>query len=155
MIKKLATNLFDLLVYTYVLGFCILPINLIIDYFLVSFDLIQPPDVVWLPMTYWELAKTMFMVGVFEEVVFRYIIQKKLFSNLLKFKPVGAIVAASVLFGCAHFVNPGPWLYNLPQVIGAACGGLFLGWAYRKKGLLFVILMHFLYNFTLSALFYI
>jgi membrane protease YdiL (CAAX protease family) len=100
------------------------------------------------------VAWSMFMVGLVEETLFRHILQHRILEGFLKIRPWLAISIASVVFGCAHFINPGDWLVNLPQVVGATFAGYYLGMKYRQFGLLFVIMVHAIYNFFISALIY-
>lgn len=99
------------------------------------------------------LAWSMFLVGVVEETIFRYILQDKILEKFLKWKSWMSVPFASVVFGAAHFANAGNWIENLPQVVGATCAGLVLGVAYKKRNLLFVILVHGLYDFLITLVY--
>lgn len=70
---------------------------------------------------------------IFEEIVFRGIIQKGLINKGTK--PVNAIIIASVIFGLVH---ANPW-----QFVGAVLLGCVLGLVYHKtKSLLLPMLLH-------------
>lgn len=70
---------------------------------------------------------------IFEEIVFRGIIQKGLINKGTK--PVNAIIIASVIFGLLH---ANPW-----QFVGAVLLGCVLGLVYHKtKSLLLPMLLH-------------
>ncbi|MCD0480583.1 CPBP family intramembrane metalloprotease [Chryseobacterium sp. LC2016-29] len=73
------------------------------------------------------------MAPIFEEIIFRGIIQKGMINNGVK--PWKAILLASVLFGVIH---GNPW-----QFVGATLLGTVLGLVYYKtKSLLLPILLH-------------
>lgn len=70
---------------------------------------------------------TTFLVGIFEELLFRGIIQH---ATVQRFGPIFGVILASVLFGTMHFVN---WVggqtfsATLTQVIHATLGGFLYG----------------------------
>ena len=98
------------------------------------------------------LAALFFMVGLFEETYFRYLVQDCLFTRFLRMPARMAWILASILFGAAHLMNPGSWVARLPQAIGAAGAGLWFGHLYNKRGLHFVILTHAIYDFGITYL---
>ncbi len=90
-------------------------------------------------------VSNLFLTCFAEEAFFRGYLQS-LFSS--KLGPIGGVVAASLLFGLAHF-GGGPAL-----VIFATVLGLGLGLAYAATGRLWVpIAMHFAFNFVHLAYF--
>jgi len=83
------------------------------------------------------------MAPVFEEIIFRGIIQKGLINNGVK--PWKAILLASVLFGLIH---GNPW-----QFVGATLLGCVLGVVYYKtKSLLLPMLLHGFNNLCSAVL---
>ena len=109
-------------------------------------------DVKQVPPPVWYLALVFLRVGVFEEGVFRYLIQDCMFGRWLEISWRYCWIFASILFGCAHFLNPGTFVQCLPQVLGAIGAGLWFGWVYRKRGLSRAILCHALYDFALTII---
>ena len=100
----------------------------------------------------WKLAWHFFLVGCVEECVFRYVLQDRILGLFIKRWHWIAILIAAIAFGAMHFMNPGDWIYNLPQVMGATAAGLYLGKKYRERSLLFVILVHGGYDFLITVL---
>ena len=83
------------------------------------------------------------MAPIFEEIIFRGIIQKGLINNGIK--PVKAIWISAILFGLVH---GNPW-----QFVGAVLLGYVLGIVYEKtKSLLLPILLHAFNNLTSTLL---
>lgn len=83
-----------------------------------------------------ELVLISALAGFAEELLFRGVLQTKV-----------GIVAASIIFGLAHFVS-------LSYVIAASIMGFYIGAAYQMSGhLLMPIQLHFIYD--LGALIYI
>ena len=88
----------------------------------------------------------MFLVGVFEEVYFRYFVMDCMLIRWLKSPVWLAVTLSSVVFGAAHLMNPGGWHVTLPQAVGAIGAGFWFAHVYRKYGLHMGILTHALYN---------
>ncbi len=85
------------------------------------------------------------MAPIFEEIVFRGIIQKGLINNGVK--PTAAIWIAAVIFGLVH---GNPW-----QFVGAVLLGVAMGIVYHRTGsLLLPILLHAFNNLIGSLLYY-
>lgn len=83
------------------------------------------------------------MAPIFEEIIFRGIIQKGLINNGMR--PAYAIIIASVVFGLVH---ANPW-----QFVGAVMLGCVMGLVYEKtKTLLLPILLHAFNNLCSSIL---
>jgi len=91
------------------------------------------------------IIQMMIGVGIFEEVIFRYFLMDYIMQKWLNWAPKSAIIGSALLFGCAHMSNLG-YPYSMPQVVGAAGLGIWLGHLYIKKGLHMCIITHFLYN---------
>ena len=100
------------------------------------FDLTDPTTVIL----------TMFAVGIFEEVYFRYIVMDCMMIRWLKTPVWVAIVISSFIFGAAHLMNPGGWHVTLPQAVGATGAGFWFAHVYRKYGLHMAIFTHAIYN---------
>ena len=118
-----------------------------------GFDMSLPADPTDLGGFNWKEAAGLFLVvGVMEEVWCRYLIMECLMEKWLKFPPWLSLWASSIMFGLAHFSNPGPWYARLPQVIGATGAGFWFAYLYRKRGLHFAIFTHALYDFEVTLL---
>lgn len=79
------------------------------------------------------------LAPLFEEIVFRGIIQKGMINN--GFNPTNAIIISSIIFGLVH---ANPW-----QFVGAGLLGYVLGLVYHKtNSLLLPILLHAFNNLT-------
>lgn len=96
-------------------------------------------------MDYPMIALSMFLVGLFEETYFRYLIMDCLFERWAELNKYFSTILASLAFGAAHLANLG-FPYSMPQAVGAFGAGLWFAYIYRKKGLHFAILTHALYN---------
>ncbi|PSP79526.1 CPBP family intramembrane metalloprotease domain-containing protein [Halobacteriales archaeon QS_1_68_20] len=80
-------------------------------------------------------------VGPGEELLFRNVIQKRLYDH---FSDVGAVVLASVIFGAVHFPAYG---WNPSNVLAVFCLSLVLGTVYlRTKNLLVPAFVHGTFN---------
>ncbi|MDR2206072.1 MAG: CPBP family intramembrane metalloprotease [Flavobacteriaceae bacterium] len=87
--------------------------------------------------TFVMIASVVIVAPIFEEIVFRGIIQKGLINGGMK--PQSAIWISSLIFGLVH---GNPW-----QFAGAVLLGFVLGTVYHKtKSLLLPILLHFFNN---------
>lgn len=85
------------------------------------------------------------MAPLFEEIVFRGIIQKGLINNGVK--PINAIIIAAVIFGLVH---GNPW-----QFVGAVLLGIVMGIVYDRTGsLLLPIILHAFNNLIGTLLYY-
>lgn len=91
-----------------------------------------------------QLAMISLLAGICEEILFRSVLQGAL---EVRVGPVGALIAASLLFGGAHLVT---WTYAWV----AAVMGVYLGGAWLLTGNLLVpITIHAVYDF--AALLYL
>jgi hypothetical protein len=90
-----------------------------------------------------DVAFISLLAGLGEEFFFRGALQTVAVGWL---GPVGGVVAASVIFGAMHALNPAYFIL-------ATVMGLYLGTIYLMSGsLILVILVHALYDFGLLAL---
>ena len=103
-------------------------------------------------LSFTVLLYTLFLGSIVEETIFRYIFLREILLKLCKTPPSFALVISSVAFGLIHLLNDGNWVYNLPQVVSTIGCGLVFGHAYRKNNLLFVIVLHTLYNLAMIGL---
>ena len=96
------------------------------------------------PWPLWQLAVISALAGLFEELLFRGVLQAGLTPRV---GPVLAIIAASLLFGLVH---PLTWAYLLlATLIGAYLGGLY----YWSGNLLVPIVAHAVYDFAALVFF--
>lgn len=100
------------------------------------------------------LLCTCVMTGIFEEVVFRGLIQNmicEIGKNKEKQEEM-CVFIASIIFGITHILNlieqPQFILGTFTQIIYTFCLGMLLGAIYFKtRSLVFVIILHGLFNF--------
>ena len=92
------------------------------------------------------VAGAMFLVGIFEEVWFRYLVMDCMLTKWLKSPVWLAVTLSSIMFGLAHLMNPGGWHATLPQAIGAIGAGFWFAHVYKKYGLHMAIFTHAIYN---------
>lgn len=86
----------------------------------------------------WQLAMLSILAGVGEELLFRGVVQAALGDA---FTPWVGLLAASALFGIAHYVS-------YTYAISAGLFGLYLGWLMITWGNLFApVVTHSLYDF--------
>ncbi len=86
-----------------------------------------------------QLLVVAVIAGVAEETLFRAALQGGLAEPMGE---IGALIAASILFGMAHLVTPG-------YAIGAAIMGAYMGWIWMQGGnLLIPIATHAAYDFV-------
>lgn len=95
------------------------------------------------------IAGAMFLVGIWEETFFRYLVMDCWFVKFMRMPMWLAVGLSAVLFGYGHMANLG-WPYSFPQVIAAGAAGIWFARVYLKQGLHMSILTHALYNFTVA-----
>ena len=102
------------------------------------------------PETILFLAASCIMTGIFEETVFRGIIQNMVAE--ISDTPIRAVVISSAIFGIVHILNliaaPQMVIGTLTQVIYTFSLGMILGVIYMCRGkIIEVILLHAIFNF--------
>lgn len=104
-----------------------------------------------------QILATMMGAGFREEIIYRFILFKVLFLETLRLPFWIALILSSVLFGITHYNNlmrlgdPMSVIITSYQVCGATIMGCLLGYLYYyTNNLMFVILLHGMYDFINS-----
>lgn len=103
------------------------------------------------PMQIVRLTFHMLMVGAFEELLFRGVVQNILMCQLRRNNWIIAIFIQSLIFGICHLTNNTDPIQKFEQCFFSMMAGFFFGLAYYKtKSLVAGIFVHGLYDLSLN-----
>lgn len=100
----------------------------------------------------WRLAFYMLSVGIYEELLFRGIIQNILMTKFRGDNWIIAVFLQAVVFGLCHAGNSTEGLDKFVQCMFSLMAGFFFGLTYYKtKSLLSGIILHAFYDFSINS----